>query len=66
MGFINKLAVVYLFCFISFICVNGINKGIEVKEEIKNGIDMESIQQTQLEMLRECTADMEKGILYCD
>ena len=66
MKLINKLIVFYLFCFISFICINGIIKGMEVKEEIKNGIDMESIKQTQIEMLRECTADMDKGILYCD
>lgn len=66
MKFINRLAVVYLFCFISFICANEITKGIETQEEIKNGIDMESVQNAQLEMLRECTIDMEKGILYCD
>ena len=66
MKVINRLVLLYLFCFISFICVNGIIKGIETHEEIKNGIDMESVQQAQLEMLRECTADMEKGLLYCD
>lgn len=66
MKVINKLVLFYLFVFVSFILVNGINKGIETHEEIKNGIDMESVQQAQIEMLRECTADMEKGILYCD
>ena len=66
MKFINRLVIVYLFCFISFICVNGIIKGMEVKEEIKNGIDMESVQKAQLELLRDCTVDMEKGLLYCD
>lgn len=66
MKVINKLVLFYLFVFISFILVNGINKGIETHEEIKNGIDMESVQNAQLEMLRECTADMKKGILYCD
>ena len=66
MKFINRLVLLYLFVFVSFILVNGINKGIETQEEIKNGIDMESIQKAQIEMLKECTADMEKGILYCD
>lgn len=66
MKVINKLVLLYLFVFVSFILVNGINKGIETHEEIKNGIDMESVQQAQIEMLKECTADMEKGILYCD
>ena len=66
MKFINKLAVLYFICFISFICVNGIIKGIETQKEIRNGIDMESVQNAQLEMLKACEVDMDHGLLYCD
>lgn len=79
MKFINRLAVVYLFCFISFICVN---KNMEVKEvrgheevpevlTVENAdrsytAELKEIARLNEEMFKLCSYDNKHGEIECD
>lgn len=79
MKVINKLVVVYLFCLISFICIN---KNMEVKEvkgheEVHEVLTVENtdrsykaelkeIARLNEEMFKLCSYDNEHGEIECD
>lgn len=82
MKFINRLAIVYLFCFISFICIN---KNMEVKEvkEVKGHeevqkvltventdrsytAELKEIARLNEEMFKLCSYDNKHGDIECD